>query len=513
MNLKIVFYLILVIQTAVSAAMLGAGLLSFCMDPFPDAAKMTACALVLLFLTGSLAILLRPKNELERKAGMREGFAIVGLSWLAATLIGLIPYMVVCGMYFPDAFFETASGFSTTGSTVIDSKLVLMNGVTLPHGVESLPYGILFWRSLTQWLGGMGIVVLSLAILPLMNIGGQLLYNAEVSGIKSMESKIAPRIADAAKILWLVYVLMTLTQTLILLCCGMDWFDALNHSMTTLATGGFSTKQASISYWNSPVIQWVMIVFMVIAGCNFALHFQFFRGNFSVYKKDEELRFYLIIIVIASILISASLYFCGTASPDVLSGTEYRGELSRSIRAGLFQVVSIITTSGFATGDYNVWPGAACVVIFILMFISACGGSTTGGIKCVRILLIGKYAYSEIRRCLFPHQLQDIRINHIRCENSTIQKTIGFCAMFMMLVFLFALLVALVTPGISLEVAFSSSVTALANIGPGFGEIGPAGTHGWMPATAKVILGLEMLLGRLELYTMLVFLLPGFWRR
>ena len=187
MNKKIVFFLILVILSAVSIAMLGAGLLSFCMDPFPVAVKLTVCALVLLALSGSGAILLRPQNEQDRKAGMREGFAIVGLSWLAATLIGLIPYMLTCGMSFSDAFFETASGFSTTGASVIDRNLVLSNGDVLPLGVESLPFGILFWRSLTQWLGGMGIVVLSLAILPLMNIGGQLLYNAEVSGIKSME--------------------------------------------------------------------------------------------------------------------------------------------------------------------------------------------------------------------------------------------------------------------------------------------------------------------------------------
>lgn len=513
MNKKIVFFLILVILSAVSIAMLGAGLLSFCMDPFPVAVKLTVCALVLLALSGSGAILLRPQNEQDRKAGMREGFAIVGLSWLAATLIGLIPYMLTCGMSFSDAFFETASGFSTTGASVIDRNLVLSNGDVLPLGVESLPFGILFWRSLTQWLGGMGIVVLSLAILPLMNIGGQLLYNAEVSGIKSMESKIAPRIADAAKILWIVYVLMTLTQTLLLLCCGMDWFDALNHAMTTLATGGFSTKQASIAYWNSPVIQWVMIVFMTLAGCNFALHFQFFRGNFLSYKKDEEFRFYIAVILITSALIAAALCFTEAGGVDVLGKTEYYKNPGDSIRAALFQVVSIITTTGFSTSDYNVWPSSACVIIFILMFISACGGSTSGGIKCVRILLLGKYAYSEIRRCLFPHQLQDIRINHIRCENSTIQKTIGFCAMFIMLVFLFALIVAFVTPGISLETAVTASVTALANVGPGFGEIGPAYSYSWMPAGTKVILGLEMLLGRLELYTMLVLLLPSFWRR
>ncbi|MBO5959139.1 MAG: TrkH family potassium uptake protein, partial [Lentisphaeria bacterium] len=412
-----------------------------------------------------------------------------------------------------DAFFETASGFSTTGATVIDGNLLLRSGRTLPHGVESLSYGLLFWRSLTQWIGGMGIVVLSLAILPLMNIGGQLLYNAEVSGIKSMESKIAPRIADAAKILWIVYVAMTLIQTVFLMFGGMGWFDALNHSMTTLATGGFSTKQMSLAHWDNTYIHWVMIVFMFLAGCNFALHYQFTRKKFFVYTKDEEFRFYVLIVLVSSIVITLSLYLAGNSSADKLNQIVYQKDLGGSIRTALFQVVSIITTSGFSTGDYAAWPGIAGAAVFTLMFISACGGSTSGGVKCVRILLIGKYAVSEIRRCLFPHLMQDIRISRTKCENATIQKTIGFCTMFVMLFFIFALLIAAATPGISLETAVSASITSLANVGPGFGDIGPTHSFSWMPAMTKIILGVEMLLGRLELYTLLVLLLSSFWKK
>lgn len=514
MNRKIVFFLISVILTAVSTAMLVSGVLSLFLDPLPGAIRLCGCGSVLLALSAVCAILLRPRNEAEKSAGMREGFAIVGLSWLAATLAGMVPYILVSGFHWYDAFFETASGFSTTGASIVDSNLKLWNGNSLPKGVESLSYGILFWRSLTQWLGGMGIVVLSLAILPLMNIGGQMLYNAEVSGIKSIKSKLAPRIADTAKILWIVYVLLTVLQSLLLRFGGMGWFDSVCHSMCTLATGGFSTKQLSVAHWGSSYIEWIMVIFMYLAGCNFVLHFHVIRKGFKSYLKDEEFRFYAIVVLIASAIIAVSLLFNqNMVKEDPISGLKYAENISGSIRASVFQVVSFITTTGFTTANYTLWPGVACVIVYLLMFITACGGSTTGGIKCVRILLMGKYAISEIRRCLFPHMVQDIRISGIRYENATIQKTIGFCSLFIMLFFLGAMLVAAVSPGMPLPTVFSASITCIANVGPGFDLIGPDCSFSWMPAAAKVILGFEMLLGRLELYTLLVLLMPSFWRR
>ncbi len=486
------------ILAAVSLAMTGAGVLSLCMDGWGEGRSLLGCGLPLLIIFSAAVWLTRLK---DKSAGMREGFAIVGISWLLVTLIGTIPFCLTADLFWWDAFFETASGFSTTGSSVIDPALKLRDGSHLPDGVESLSFGMLFWRSLTHWLGGMGIVVLSLAILPAMNIGGQMLYNAEVSGIKSMQSKFLPRISDTAKVLWLVYVLLTVLQSVLMRLGGMNWFHAVNHAMSTIATGGFSTFQDSLAGC-SAYQQWVMTVFMFLAGCNFVLHYHCLRGAFRSYAKDEEFRFYSFLVLGATVFISCILYFGGAEKT-----------LSDTIRTAGFQVVSIITTSGFSTVDYNNWSAAAAVVLYLLMFVSACGGSTSGGMKCVRVLLVGKYALSEIRRCLFPHMVQDIRISGIRYENTTIQKTIGFCTLFMMLVLIFAVLVAAVTPGATLTTAISASVASLANVGPGFGQVGPMATYGWMTPAAKIILGLEMLLGRLELYTLLVLMLPSFWRR
>ncbi len=507
MNYRLVFHLVFLILAAVSLAMTGSGVLSCCMDGSGTGIPLLTCGMVLFLLAGGAVRLTRTK---EKNAGMREGFAVVGISWLLVTLIGTIPLYFVTGMFWHDAFFETASGFSTTGSSVIDSTLRLRDGSVLLEGVESLPYGILFWRSLTHWLGGMGIVVLSLAILPVMNIGGQMLYNAEVSGIKSMQSKFLPRIGDTAKILWLVYVLLTVLQSVLMRLGGMDWFHAVNHGMSTIATGGFSTFQDSLAGC-SAYLQWVMIVFMFLAGCNFVLHYHCLRGAFNSYGKDEEFRFYTVLVLAASLFVAVSLY--ASKATDTLSEIRYASDLSGTIRTAIFQVVSIITTSGFNTADYAAWPAAAAAVLYLLMFVSACGGSTSGGIKCVRVLLVWKYALSEIRRCLFPHMVQDIRISGTRYENTTIQKTVGFCALFIMLVLIFAVIIAAVTPGAELETALSASIASLANVGPGFGQVGPAATYGWMPPAAKIILGLEMLLGRLELYTLLVLMLPSFWKR
>ena len=505
MNLRIVTFMIAVIMAAVALAITACGTASYLLqDPRDAALKLTLCGIMIFLLSFVLAFCMRPKNEIDRKMGMREGFAIVGLSWFAATFCGMFPYIIVCGFSWYDAIFETASGFSTTGASVVDSTLVLMNGERLANGVESLPRGILLWRSMTQWLGGMGIVVLSLAIVPLMKIGGQSLYNAEVSGIKSMQSKIAPRIADSAKILWIVYVVMTLFQIILLRLGNMGWFDSVCHSMTTLSTGGFSTKNSSIAYWQSDYIHWVIIVFMFLSGCNFVLHYRFLmRKSGSNYFKDEEFRFYTVIVVLFSLIIAGILTWQNGLSSCHIS-----------LRDAVFQVISFITTTGFCTADYSQWHALPVMLLFLTMFICACGGSTTGGIKCVRILLVGKYALSEIRRCLFPHLVQDIRLNDERCEFSTIQKTIGFCTLFMILFLVFAAILTCLLPGdVSMETALSASLTCLANVGPGFGQLSSAYTFSWMTPPAKLLLAFEMILGRLELYTVLVLFLPSFWKK
>lgn len=505
MNYKIVTFLIAVIMVAVSLAVTVCGIFSFLLgDPLTAAVKLSLCGLVIFFFASFLALMTRPRCEADRKVGMREGFAIVGLSWFAATFCGMFPYIIVSGIHWYDAIFETASGFSTTGASIIDSTLLLMNGSNLPNGVESLPRGILLWRSMTQWLGGMGIVVLSLAIVPWMKIGGQSIYNAEVSGIKSMQSKIVPRIADSAKILWIVYVLMTFLQTVLLRLGKMSWFDSVCHAMTTLSTGGFSTKSNSVAYWQSDYIHWVIIIFMFLAGCNFVLHYRFLtRKPDSNYFKDEEFRFYFVVVVLFSVV-----------SAGVLVWQNGIAHWAVSLRDATFQIVSFITTTGYCTADYTQWHIITIMLLFLAMFICACGGSTTGGIKCVRILLMGKYAGTELRRCLFPHMVQDVRLNDVRCEASTIHKTIAFCALFITMFLVFAtVLTCLIPDGITFETALSASLTCLANVGPGFGNLGPLYTFSWMTPAAKLLLAFEMILGRLELYTVLVLFLPSFWKK
>lgn len=517
MNYRFISFLAACTMAAVSLAMLASAGVSFLLhEPVRQSAVFLIYACGLFFVTGTAAMLLRPRTEQDKTVGMREGFAIVSFSWICATVCGMIPYIAVCGLCWYDALFESASGFSTTGATILGPGLPLIGGGKLPTGIEDLPAGILLWRSLTQWLGGMGFVILSLAILPLMKIGGQTLYNAEVSGIKSMETKIVPRFADSAKILWGVYCLLTLIQTILLRIAGMNWFDSVCHALTTLASGGFSTKQDSLAYWSgNPWVQWIMIVFMFAAGCNFVLHYRFICRKSGQYLKNEEFRFYAALVVMASVVCAVSLIWIGSV-PDAIGGNpavDYRQHPFYAFQTALFQVVSIATTSGFTTVNYDVWPGIACLFITILMFTTACGGSTAGGIKCVRIQILGKYAVSEIKRCLFPHLVQDIRISRTRYENATIQKTIGFCALYAIMVFLFAILVAALNPSIHSDTAFYASLSALSNIGPGFGAIGPAETFAWLSIPSKVLLAFEMILGRLELYTILVLFLPSFWKK
>ncbi len=512
MNLRIVFYLVSMMVTAVSAAMLASAGVSFVMgDPEQTVLALALTACIILAVSGGTAFSLRPRNESQKKAGMREGFAIVGLSWIFATLAGMIPYMTVCGLNWYDALFETASGFSTTGATTLEPGITLWNGSDLPDGIESLPAGMLFWRALTQWLGGMGIVVLSLAILPLMNMGGQLLYNAEVSGLKSKENKIAPRIADSAKILWSVYLLLTAVQAVATRIAGMNWFDSVCHALTTLSTGGFSNYNDSLAH-SSPAIQWIVLVFMFLGGCNFVLHYHFFTRQHGQYLRDEEFRFYSLLLLAGTLLITLSLLFTPGIN-DKLTEVNYGSDITGTIRTAAFQAISLMTTTGFSTADYAAWPALACIVLYLLMFTTACGGSTTGGIKCVRILVLLKYSVTELKRCIFPHRMQDIRINNIRCENTTIQKTIGFCAMYFILVLLFGTVITIFDRELNFHTAVTASLTCLANIGPGFDQVGPQYTFNTMSPATKVLLAFEMLLGRLELYTVLVLFLPSFWKK
>jgi len=507
MNRKIVLYLVGVTTIVIGVFICLSAFVSFLMeDALRHSVALSSCGLAVIVPSCFLVFFTRPKNEADRKFGIREGFAIVALGWLAASMAGAVSYMAVADFYPADAFFESVSGFSTTGATVIGPELQLRSGVTLPVGVEDLPKGLQFFRCLSNWLGGMGIVVLTIAILPLLNIGGQSLYNAETTGVKSSSSdnRIAPRIASAAKILWLVYLILTVAEAILLKLAGMSFFDSVCHAFTTVATGGFSTRQMSIAAYHSPLIEWIIIVFMFLSGTNFMLHIRACTGHPKAFWQDEEFRFYALTIAGSVFLITISLIFLG--------GDGFEAPLT-TFRTALFQVVSLFTSTGYTTADYATWPIFSVLILFLLSFLGGCGGSTSGGLKCVRGILLFKFSVMEIRRCIFPSLVPGIRLNGVRLEMSTVHKTVGFLSCYLGLYLLFALLLALFSANVDLETCLSASIACLSNIGPGFGRIGPSWTYVWMTDPAKILLAFEMILGRLELYTFLVLFLPAFWKK
>ncbi|MDH3349196.1 MAG: TrkH family potassium uptake protein, partial [Desulfobulbaceae bacterium] len=344
-----------------------------------------ACSLIGLLCGGSLILFFLPEQEL----GYKDGFAIVSFSWIFLALLGALPYYISGAIpHFIDAFFESMSGFTTTGSTILSN-------------IEALPKSLLFWRSMTHWLGGMGIIVLTLAILPLLGIGGMQLFQAEVPG--PTKDRLSPRIQDTARILWSVYLLLTVVETILLMFGGVDFFDALTHSFATLATGGFSNYNASISYFNSTYVQIVIIIFMLLAGANFSLHFLALHGDLKAYWKNEEFRLYISIILAATGLLVLANYLYGTYSSFGLN-----------VRDVLFQVVSIITTTGFGTADFDTWAPFCKVLLVSIMFVGGCAGSTGGGIKVVRFLLFFKYARLQLHKLIHPRQVETIKLGNTK---------------------------------------------------------------------------------------------------
>lgn len=415
----------------------------------------------------------------------REGMAIVAVGWTVIGLFGALPFYF--GDIFPtfvDAFFESVSGFTTTGSSVLTD-------------IESVPKGLLFWRSLIQWLGGMGIIVLSLAILPFLGVGGMQLYKAEVPS--PVPDKLKPRLRETAMILWKVYALISVIQIGLLMAGGMGFFDALCHTFTTMPTGGFSTKNTSVAAFDSLYFDTVVIVFMILAGINFSLHYQFLRGKPLVFWKDSECRFFLGLVVVFTVLVSCNLY-----------GPVY-STIGDALRYGAFQVVSIITTTGYATADYELWPGMSQAIILIAMFIGASAGSTGGGMKCIRIMLCFKYCYRELFSMIHPHSVSQIKMGGKSVPEDVMKSIIGFVVIY---VGLFAVCsIALAGMGVDFVTAFSAVASCIGNIGPGFGIVGPAENFAGIPAMGKWLMIWCMLLGRLEIYTVIIFLVPEFWRK
>ncbi|MCF6290386.1 MAG: TrkH family potassium uptake protein [Desulfobacterales bacterium] len=432
-------------------------------------------------LTGGLLVALFPP---EKDLGYRDGFAVVVFSWLAMALLGAMPFYLSGGMEsFVDCFFESMSGFTTTGSSVLSQ-------------VELLPKSLLFWRALTHWLGGMGIIVLTLAILPLLGIGGMQLFQAEMPG--PTKDRLAPRIQDTARILWSVYFLFTIIEVLLLLLGGLDFFDAVCHSFATLATGGFSTHSGSVGHFQSLYVEVVIIVFMFLAGTNFSLHFHGLRGRFSAYWRNEEFRFYLSLTAGATVIIILANFIYGTYS-----------SWGENIRTALFQVVTILTTTGFGTADFDQWPAVCKVLLVALMFVGGCAGSTGGGIKHVRFLLFFKYARLQLRTLVHPQAVGKIKLGRVRVPRDVLISVLGFFALYLAIFFLASL--AVTALGVDIVTGTTAVIATLNNIGPGLHLVGPTQNYGELPDLAKVVLSLCMLAGRLELYTVAVLLTPDFW--
>ncbi len=424
-------------------------------------------------------------NKFRDDLRPKEGFAIVGLSWILLSLFGCLPF-IFSGTIpsFTDAYFETMSGFTTTGATILTE-------------IEGLPHGILMWRSMTHWIGGMGIIVLSLAILPFLGVGGMQLFKAEVPG--PVADKLTPRITETAKILWGVYVLFTFVQVGLLMLGGMNLFEAFCHAFGTLATGGYSTRNASVGAFHSAYIDYVIIVFMIIAGSNFSLHYRFLKGDFKVYFRNTEFRFFLSIIALATVVIGLNNFFTIDAS------------FEKIFRDTLFQVTSIITTTGYGTADYEQWTFAAQITLFFLMFMGGCAGSTSGGLKAIRVYVLTKFVYSEIVRLLHPHAVVPVRVGKTIVGRDVLMNIFGF---FNLYIIIYTVSVFLMTQlGLDLLSAFGSVAATIGNIGPGLGSVGPTDNFAHIPALGKWILSLLMVMGRLELFTVVILLTPSFWQK
>ena len=442
-----------------------------------QASGITAVAGILLWLT----VRKNTNNDLRKK----DGYLIVTAGWLSMSFFGSLPYILSGAI--PDltnAFFETLSGFSTTGASVLTD-------------IESVDKGILFWRSLTQWIGGMGIIVLTVAILPLLGIGGMQLFVAEAPGISP--DKLAPRIKETAKRLWIIYCGLTAAELILLWIGGMTFYDAINHSLTTMATGGFSTKNASVAHFHDPFIQYVIIVFMFLAGTNFTMTYFGLHGQFKKVIRNEEFRFYLFFSVVVSVIIGLIIFSLG------------HDTFEKSIRDALFQVVSVVTTTGFVTHDYTSWTSFITVVFFLLMFAGGSAGSTAGGVKLVRHILLIKNSIQELKRILHPSAIIPVRFNGKAVNRDITFNVLAFIMIYILIMCFGAIAVS--SFGLDFNTSLGAVATTLGNIGPGIGDVGPVDNFAHLPDGVKWILSFLMLVGRLELFTVLILFTPYFWRK
>ncbi len=426
-----------------------------------------------------------PVRNHKKELRVRDGFIVTVLFWLVLSLSGSVPLYLSDSpdLKFVDAYFESLSGLTTTGATVIT-------------GIDILPKSILWYRQQLQWLGGMGLIVLAVAILPMLGIGGMQLYRAETPG-PVKDSKLTPRITETAKALWYIYLGLTIACALAYWAAGMTLFDAIGHSFSTIAIGGYSTHDASIGYFDNSIIELIAIFFMFTAGINFALHFTAWRSNsWRTYFLDPEFRFYASLMLVVTIITIATLYFTDTYS------------FSDSMIRGAFEVVSIATTTGFATADFTAWPFVLPFLLFVVAFVGGCAGSTGGGMKAIRILLIYKQGLREIQRLIHPNAIIPVKLGKKPVPDRVIEAVWGFFSVYLF-VFVILLLLLLAT-GLDQVTAWSAVGASINNLGPGLGEV--AAHYGNIPDTAKWVLCFAMLMGRLEIFTLLILFTPAFWR-
>ncbi len=493
LNYKIIFHFFGLLLLCNGGFMLLAALVSLiCRDGVT----------VKLLLSGGLVLLVGvflmvgTKNH-RKEMNKREGYIVVAFGWIVMALSGSLPYLLTSTIpEFTSAFFETMSGYTTTGATILND-------------IEVVPKGVLFWRSTTHWIGGMGIIVLAIAILPLLGIGGMQMFAAEAPGPSA--DKLHPRITDTAKRLWLIYFGYTAAETILLKVAGMSFFDALNHSMCTLSTGGFSTKNASVAYWNGqPIIQYIIIVFMFLAGTNFVLSYFAFKGKVQKAIQDEEFKLYFKFIAIFTIIAAVIIYFNADASLSSIEHPMVWGKAESSFRHALFQVLSVVTTTGFITADYTLWSPFLVVFFFGLMFLGGSAGSTSGGVKVVRHLILIKNGFLEFKRALHPNAILPVRYNKRSIQGEIVFNILGFFILYMLSFIVGALVFSMFQ--IDFESSIGLAASSLGNVGPALGNFGPVNNYAALPLLAQWWASFLMLIGRLELFTVLILLTPFFWR-
>lgn len=481
MNYEMMLFVIMNIARVEGALMLLPALVALIYGENTVAGKILIIA-VLCICLGSVFSRKRPKRS---DIFVKDGLMIVGLAWVMFSLLGALPFYFTGAIpRFVDAFFETVSGFTTTGSTILTD-------------IESLPYGIHFWRAFTHWVGGMGVLVFVMAVIPLAGSKSLNIMKAEVPG-PTMD-KIVPKTRQTAKILYLIYVVMTVAEVVLLVLGGMPLFDALIHTFSTAGTGGFSNKADSVSFYDSAYIDGVITVFMALFGVNFNLFYLLLLGKFARVFKSEELRTYIGIIAVATLLITINIY-------------PMYGSFLTSFRYSSFQVTTIITTTGMMTTDFNLWPSFSKGILLMLMFVGACAGSTGGGLKVSRVLLLGKYIKSEIRKIVHPRSIVSVKVDGKVMDDTVIRSVTAYIMIYMSILVVSYLMISL--NELDLETTLTSVITCINNVGPGFGEImGPTQNFSTLSDFSKLVLTLDMLIGRLEIYPILFIFSPRMFKR